>query len=81
MRITLFKKVMGHLNQLIRIVPEVFETYKPCFKSSKLRRLCSLKPIMMQPEEQEEKEEKEGAEGESGKTSEGEETKGSKGVK
>lgn len=48
MRITLFKKVMGHLDQLLRLVPQVFETYKPCFKSDKLRRLCSLKPILLQ---------------------------------
>ena len=51
MRITLFRKVLGHLNHLLRIVPEVFETYKRSFKSNKLRRLCTLKPILMQQDE------------------------------
>ena len=50
MRITLFRKVLGHLNHLLRTVTDVFETYKSCFKSDKLRRLCSLKPILMQNE-------------------------------
>lgn len=54
MRITLFKKVMGHLNQLLRIVPEVFEPYKSCFRSDKMKRLCSLRPIEMQDDEQDE---------------------------
>ena len=54
MRLTLFRKVLGHLNNLLRLIPEVFETYKPCFKSEKLRRLCSLKPILMQTEEENE---------------------------
>ena len=55
MRITLFKKVLGHLNQLLRLVPEVFETFKPCFKSDKLKHLCSLKPILMETEGEGEK--------------------------
>ena len=54
MRITLFRKILGHLNHLLRIVPEVFETFKPCFASEKLRRLCSLKPILLQQDEEKE---------------------------
>ena len=47
MRLTIFRKIIGHLNHLLKIVPEVFETYKPNFKCDKLRRLCSLRPIAM----------------------------------
>lgn len=46
MRITLFKKTLDHLQQLLRSVVEIFEAHKPAFKSEKLRRLCTLKPVV-----------------------------------
>lgn len=47
MKIKLFKKVMSQLEQLLKLVPAVFETYKSSFKCEKMRRLCSLKPIVL----------------------------------
>ena len=49
---TLFKKILGHLDTLIRVIPDTFEVHKPKFKSERLRRLCSLKPIVGEEEDE-----------------------------
>ena len=50
---TLFKKILGHLDLLIKVIPNVFEVYKPNFKSERLQRLCTLKSITEDDEEKE----------------------------
>ena len=52
MRMTLFKKILGHLDSLIKVLPNVFEVHKPNFKSDKLRRLCTLRPIVSEVEDE-----------------------------
>ena len=50
---TLFKKILGHLDLLIKVIPNVFEVHKPNFKSERLRWLCTLKSITEDDEEKE----------------------------
>ena len=56
---TLFKKILGHLDTLIRVIPDTFEVHKPKFKSERLRRLCSLKPIVNEEEDENKEDETE----------------------
>jgi len=53
MKLTLFRKLLVHLNRMVRVLPEVFETFKQDFKSERLRRLVSLKAVLTDGESEE----------------------------
>lgn len=52
LKLTLFKKLLSHLTQLVHLIPEIFEVCKGDFKSKRLKNLCTLRPVSLEEDDE-----------------------------